>query len=297
MKNKRILVTGGAGFIGTNLVKTLAKDNTVISLDVHHSIFGTPLIKDITDESWIDEVGTVDYVFHLAAVVGVDYVSEHPFETMNTEIQGMNNVVKHAMKYKPKKVIFTSSSVVYGNASDTKESDPVITDSTYGVAKQLAEIYLQELNKKEDVEYSIARLFNIYGPYQSGKMVAQKFIYQAKAKKDITVYGDGQQTRDLTYVDDAIEVLIKMAKSPSADGEVFNVGSGDELKMIDFAKMVKKECRSTSRIALKRPPRKIMKFEGIKKRGCNNSKIKKVLKFNKWTPLKKGLRMQVDSTK
>jgi len=212
MRSNKILITGAGGFIGTNLARELVRlGNEVISLDRKMPQYGIPIISDITDPSWIDKVGKVDYVFHLAATVGVDYVSAHPFETMNTEIFGINNIVQHAIKYRPKKIIFTSSSVVYGVNTNAKEDSPVTTTSTYGVAKYLAEIYLQELKKKHDIDYSVCRIFNAYGPDQSTRMVVSKFIDQARKNEPITLYARGEQTRDFCVTGDTL-ILTKDLK-------------------------------------------------------------------------------------
>lgn len=294
MKNKTILITGGAGFIGTNLTKELiSRGNKVISLDIRKPQFGKPIVSNIIDPSWIDKVGKVDYVFHLAATVGVDYVSEHPFETMNTEIYGMSNIIKYAIKYKPRKIIYTSSSVVYGNKDNAQEKNELNTDSSYGVAKYLAEIYLKELKKKYNIDFSTGRLFNVYGFYQNQKMVIAKWIDLAFKNKDIMVYGDGQQTRDFTFIDDVTKVLIMMATNPKANGELFNIGSGKGTKLFDVANSIKNLSGSQSKIIFKKPSKKIEKFDSIRKRYCNNSKVGRILGFKKWISLPDGLRATI----
>lgn len=290
LKDQTILVTGAAGFIGTNLVQALSRHNQVIALDINKALLGMPMVVDITDSSWINQIGPVDFVFHLAAVVGVDLVSNHPIQTMDTEIFGMSHVIQYARQYKPKKIVYTSTSAVYGDVREresTAETALTAPLSTYGMAKLLAELYLEELFRHHDIPYAIARIFNAYGPYQQEKMVISRFIRLALQGQALPVFGDGRQTRDFTYVADVVHRLERLA-NPTVPSGLYNIGTGRMRPLAAVARTVVSLCQSSSPVVLVPSPPHREKFE-VNSRICDPAKIEAALGFSGWTPFEQGL--------
>jgi UDP-glucose 4-epimerase len=267
----RILVTGGAGFIGSHLSERLVSDgHDVVALDdfstgslsnlselserknfrlIEGSVLDSTLVQSLILDS--------DYVFHLAAAVGVFNIVNKPLESLFTNIRGTENVLEAASSKKIP-VFLTSSSEVYGkNVSDSlKEEDDRILGSpttlrwSYSEAKAIDESLAFAYFVEKDLEIRIVRFFNTVGPRQLGAygMVVPRFIKSALLNEDLTVYGDGQQTRCFAHVYDVIEAVIKVAFSEKTIGKVINVGNNTEISISDLAKKVIKETQSQSKI-------------------------------------------------
>jgi UDP-glucose 4-epimerase len=267
----RILVTGGAGFIGSHLCERLIKEgHRVTALDdfstgsmnnllelgqnqnfriIEGSVLDSELIHSLIRES--------DYVFHLAAAVGVFNIIEKPLQSLLTNIRGTENVLEFASSAGIP-VLLTSSSEVYGkNISDSlKESDDRILGSpttlrwSYSEAKAIDESlgYAYHVEKKLDVR--IVRFFNTVGPRQLGTygMVVPRFIKAALANDPLTVYGDGNQTRCFAHVFDVIEALVAVAFAKNTVGRVVNIGNDFEISINDLARKVLEQTKSNSTI-------------------------------------------------
>jgi UDP-glucose 4-epimerase len=303
MRKKRILVTGGSGFIGKNLVLKLANmGNKVTVLDIdkdeltklrdHKNV--NVIVGDVTKKKTYSYLPTdFEYIFHLAATVGVEYVSTHPFITMDTEIFGISNIVRFAIRCPNlKKVIYSSTSAIYGNIKTNKQTIESIGAShlsSYGGAKLLAEKYLSEMKHFFGINYLIVRYFNVYGRFQKEKMVIPLFFSQALSEKPIIVFGDGKQSRDFTYVEDALEATIKLADSRHLNGDIFNIGTGNSTRILDLAKEIKIITHSNSPIVLTKPPENRKEYE-IERRVCNNKKLKDAINFSFNTTLHQGLK-------
>ncbi len=267
----KVLITGGAGFIGSHLAeRLLARGDEVHLLDdlSTGSIENIVLIKSHPNLTYhIDTirnyrltaelVDTCDVVYHLAAAVGVKLIVESPVSTIETNIRGTDIVLSLAAK-KRKRVVITSTSEVYGkrNRVPFNEDDDLVMGPTnkgrwsYACSKAIDEFLAIAYWKEKRVPTVIARLFNTVGPRQTGRygMVIPNFVQQALTGQDITVYGDGTQTRCFTHVSDVVAALIAVAEHPQAVGEVYNIGSDHEISMLELAEKIKHLTESASNI-------------------------------------------------
>lgn len=267
----KVLITGGAGFIGSHLAeRLLARGDEVHLLDdlSTGSIENIALIKNHPNLAYhIDTirnyrltaelVDTCDIIYHLAAAVGVKLIVESPVSTIETNIRGTDIVLSLAAK-KRKRVVITSTSEVYGkrNKVPFSEDDDLVMGPTnkgrwsYACSKAIDEFLAIAYWKEKRVPTVIVRLFNTVGPRQTGRygMVIPNFVQQALTGQDITVYGDGTQTRCFTHVSDVIEALIAIAEHPQAVGEVYNIGGDHEISMLELAEKIKDLTESASNI-------------------------------------------------
>lgn len=267
----KVLITGGAGFIGSHLAeRLLARGDQVCLLDdlSTGSIENILLIKNHPNLTYhIDTirnyrltaelVDTCDVVYHLAAAVGVKLIVESPVSTIETNIRGTDIVLSLAAK-KKKRVVITSTSEVYGkrNKVPFNEDDDLVMGPTnkgrwsYACSKAIDEFLAIAYWKEKRVPTVIVRLFNTVGPRQTGRygMVIPNFVQQALTGQDITVYGDGTQTRCFTHVADVTEALIAVAEHPEAVGEVYNIGGDHEISMLELAEKIKHLTESASNI-------------------------------------------------
>jgi UDP-glucose 4-epimerase len=267
----RILITGGAGFIGSHLTDRLFADGHQITildnlatgrkenLSAHLSGSRVTFIEgSILDLSLLDGlIKETEYVFHLAAAVGVFNIVNHPLDSLMTNIRGTENVLESAHKYS-KPVFVTSSSEVYGkNVSDSlRESDnrilgsPVTLRWSYSEAKAIDESLAYAYFVEKKLETRIVRFFNTVGPRQLGAygMVVPRFVRAALNNEPITIYGTGEQTRCFGHVYDAVEAVIRIAFSPDTIGKVINIGNDFEISINDLAKRVISETGSKSSV-------------------------------------------------
>jgi UDP-glucose 4-epimerase len=265
------LITGGAGFVGSHLAERLLADgHEVMVLDnlstgsidniahlknttgfsyVIDSVTNEPLLAEMIDRS--------DVVFHLAAAVGVKLIVEQPVHTLETNVHGTEVVLKHANK-KKKLVFIASTSEVYGKSTDVpfRETADLVLGPTakhrwaYACSKLIDEFLALAYWKERKLPVVIVRLFNTVGPRQTGRygMVLPTFVRQALAGQPITVFGDGSQSRSFTYVGDVVDALVKLVGESKAVGDVFNIGSTNEVTIQDLAERVKKMTKSASLI-------------------------------------------------
>ena len=267
----KILITGGAGFIGSHLTDRLVADgHQVTVLDnlatgqrenlSSHLKSGTIEFFEgsILDLPLLDKlVSTTEYVFHLAAAVGVFNIVNHPLDSLMTNIRGTENVLEAAYKHS-KPVFVTSSSEVYGkNVSDSlKESDdrilgaPTTLRWSYSEAKAIDESLAFAYWVEKKLETRIVRFFNTVGPRQLGAygMVVPRFVKAALNNEPITIYGTGEQTRCFGHVDDAVDAVVRVAFSEKTIGKVINIGNNFEISINDLAKKVIAQTDSASKI-------------------------------------------------
>ncbi|HWD07851.1 MAG TPA: NAD-dependent epimerase/dehydratase family protein [Actinomycetota bacterium] len=269
----RALVTGGAGFIGSHLGDALlARGDSVIALDNlttgrHDNIrehigdprfefvLGSVLNADLVD----DLVSRSDVVFHLAAAVGVKLIVERPLESLITNIRGSEVLLEKAHKY-GKKVLITSTSEIYGKSpnlpmnedSDRLLGSPLVGRWSYSTSKAVDEILAHAYWKAKGLPTVIVRLFNTVGPRQSAEygMVIPRFIDQALDGRDLTVFGDGSQSRCFGHVRDVVPALIALMASREAEGLAVNIGSQQEVTIRELAELIIERTGSSSRLQL-----------------------------------------------
>ncbi len=266
---KRILVTGGAGFVGSNLCEKLLNDgNYVICLDnfftgskanvekfANNSNFEL-VNHDVTDE-YLNEV---DQIYNLACPASPPHYQYDPIKTMKTSVLGIINMLELAKKCNAT-ILQASTSEVYGNPNVHPQLEnywgnvnPIGIRSCYDEGKRCAETLMMDYHRQFGIDTKIVRIFNTYGPNmaQNDGRVVSNFILQALRNEDITIYGDGSQTRSFCYVDDLVEGLIKMMNS-KLTGPV-NLGNPSERTVLDFAKLIIKMTNSNSKIVNKPLP-------------------------------------------
>ncbi|HHB89679.1 MAG TPA: NAD-dependent epimerase/dehydratase family protein [Anaerolineae bacterium] len=269
--SQRVLITGGAGFIGSHLAEKLLDSGMQVAVlddlstgrfeNIAHLV-GRPgfsfAIDSITNAIVLDRLASEsDAIVHLAAAVGVKLVVEKPVHTIETNIMGAEAVLKAAARYRAK-VILASTSEVYGKGVRVpfREDDDVVLGPTsrhrwaYAASKMVDEFLALAYHQKYDLPVIIVRLFNTVGPRQTGRygMVVPRFVRQALAGDPITVYGDGSQSRCFCDVSDTVRALEALLMTEEAVGQVFNVGSTEEVTILELAKRVKKLTGSTSPI-------------------------------------------------
>ncbi len=268
---KRVLITGGAGFIGSHLAERLLDAGFEVAIlddlstgrfeNIAHLVDRPGFsfaIDSITNAMVLDRLASEsDAIVHLAAAVGVKLVVEQPVHTIETNIMGAEAVLKAAARYRAK-VLIASTSEVYGKGIRTpfREDDDVVLGPTsrnrwaYAASKMVDEFLALAYHQKYDLPVVIARLFNTVGPRQTGRygMVIPRFVSQALAGEPITVYGDGSQTRCFCDVSDTVRALEALLMHPKAIGQVFNVGSTEEVRILDLARKIKAITASPSPI-------------------------------------------------
>lgn len=295
------LVTGGAGFIGCHLVRRLLeKGHEVAVLDNFKR--GNKLDKDSLErvamfEGDVCDADTVrramrgcDYVFHLAAVLGVDIVADNPVETMETEVIGLRNVAHSAIAHGNVRLVYASTSGVYGKRSIEKAVDEnfdVSPHTSYAIAKRFNEIYLKSMLQEMNLESVAIRFFNVYGPRQDQRMVISKFFGQALRGEPISVYGNGKQTRDFTYVEDVAEATIKVAEK-FRGCEIYNISHGQECTIGELALRIKELSGSASEVRFVNTPPGRYDFE-VDRRLGDSTKLRALIGDSPVTPLAQGL--------
>jgi len=313
-KKKTALITGGAGFIGSFLAeeligqgyRVLVIDNlSTGSLDNVRHLRGNPdfqlVVGSIMDENIMDNlVSEADMIFHLAAAVGVRLIIEKPVDTIETNILGTHIVLKIANKY-DRPVIVTSTSEVYGKNEKVpfKETDDSVYGPTvksrwsYACSKAADEFLSLAYYHEKKLRVVIVRLFNTIGPRQTGQygMVVPTFIKQALLGHDITVYGDGRQTRSFCDVRDITPALIALINNQKAYGEVFNLGNDHEISIGRLAEMIKRLTGSNARIVSIPYDKAFEKgFEDMRKRVPDTTKARNLIGFQPRIKLEQTLR-------
>jgi len=297
------LITGGAGFIGSHLADELiAGGNRVTALDnlstgkldnvVHlNGNQNFQLVVDtVLNETLVDKlVERCDVVFHLAAAVGVELIVKHPLESLTTNIKGSEIVLEMAHRYR-KKVLITSTSEIYGKNINgpLKETDdrilgsPLKTRWGYSTAKAVDEMLAYVYWKEKGVPSVIVRLFNTVGPRQTGAygMVMPRFISQALKNEPITIYGTGRQSRCFLHVRDVVKAIARLTADPKAVGQVYNIGSQEEITIEKLAAKIIDITGSKSKIT-HIPYEKAYEdgFEDMQRRVPDISKINKLIGF------------------
>lgn len=299
--NMKILITGGAGFIGSHLTaQLLEQGHEIIVLDIllrGNKIESDVFAKihfvegDVKNEELVNELSKgCDQIYHLAAILGVDIVADFPVETMETEVIGTRNVVKAALLNKVKKVIYASTSGVYGHSAIEKSVDEnIMIDprTSYAMAKRYNEIYLKAVFEEKGLESVSLRFFNVYGARQDQRMVIPRFFEQALKNEEITVFGSGKQTRDFTSVEETVKAMILLTKV-SKGSDIFNIANETELNIYELACFIKEITQSESHVSLIASPPKRYDYE-VERRVGSSDKLHKLTGFKPNTDIREGL--------
>lgn len=305
---RKILVTGGAGFIASCLAEKLIEneDNYVVVID--NFLTGTrerlprskkqnwKFIKcDVND--WLDIhplMGSYafDYVFHYAAVVGVQRTLANPVMVLN-DIQGIQNVLKLSKNTGVKRVFFASSSEVYGEPTTLPQNEyttPLNSRLPYAVVKNVGESFCRSYKVEYDLDYTIFRFFNTYGPKQSTDFVMSRFIHMALNNEDITIYGDGSQKRTFCFIDDNVAATTKTLYDDMYVNDTVNIGSDAETSVLELAKTIIHITKSKSKI-VHVPPLK----EGDMLRRVPDITKMKALLGRDILPMQEGIKKVIES--
>ncbi|MDD2751870.1 MAG: NAD-dependent epimerase/dehydratase family protein [Candidatus Omnitrophica bacterium] len=302
---KKVLITGGAGFIGRAVAKKLvAMDFDVRVFDLEFSAKEASEIKklrgSILDSNALcNAVRGCDYVVHLAAMLGVRRTELKRAECLNVNILGTVNVLEACLKEKVKKIIFSSSSEVYGETDGIpiNEDTPKHPVSIYAITKLSGEEYIKAYWERYGLNYSIVRFFNVYGPGQVAEFVVPRFVKRVLNNKAPVVYGDGTQVRTFCFVEDCAQGVTQALLDTKADGQIFNIGNDSEpiaMKLLaeriirlsgkklepEFVPMNESDRHSSREIKMRVP--------------CIN-KARKILAFEPKTSLDEGIKRLIES--
>jgi UDP-glucuronate decarboxylase len=310
IEDKNVLVTGGAGFLGSWICEVLiAQGAKVICLDNLVSGLKFNILHlmdednfkfvqhDITQPIFFDE--TIDVVMHLASRASPFEFEKFPIQILKANTLGIWVTLGIAKKHKAR-FLYTSTSEVYGSAAEIPTSEvyrgnvnPVGPRSCYDEAKRCGESFVIAYKMQHDLDVRIARIFNTYGPRMRAEgvygRVVPRFVEQALSNKPLTVFGDGSQTRSFCYVKDQIEGLLRLVFIEEAEGEVVNMGGDEEIKIIMLANMIKRLTNSTSEIVFKELPE-----DDPTRRKPDISKAKKLLDWKPKVKLEEGLKRTIE---
>lgn len=265
----KILITGGAGFVGASLANSLSKDKNNLVIVVDNLLTGDQErlekrenLKFIRADVNINkEIASIfynfsfDYVFHYAAVVGVKRTLENPIMVLD-DLKGMRNVLDLSKNTAVKRIFFSSSSEVYGEPVELPQNEqttPLNSRLPYAIVKNVGEAFLKSYKQEYNLDYTIFRFFNTYGALQSKDFVISKFISSALKNEDITIYGDGSQTRTFCFIDDNIDACVNAFKNDKYVNDVINIGSDKVYSVLDLAKLIIEESNSKSKIVFLEP--------------------------------------------
>ena len=303
----KILITGGAGNVGGALARKLVENknyNVVIADNLLTGSISKLPSKDYSNWKFVHcdvnsykeiselmLVNQFDYVFHYAAVVGVKRTQEQPIAVLN-DIEGIRNILQLSKNSSVKRVFYSSSSEVYGEPVELpqhEQTTPLNSRVPYAVVKNVGESFFRSYQKVYGLPYTIFRFFNTYGPNQSKDFVISKFLTAALQGDDITIYGDGSQTRTFCYVDDNINACLKIFEDNHMINDVINIGGAQEYKIIDVAKSIISLTGSSSKI-IHLPP---LPEGDMTRRMPDNSKMLNILN-KQLISLEDGVKMMMD---
>jgi len=263
---RKILVTGGAGFIGSSLAERLCQNTENFVVVVDNLLTGSlanipkPVDQNLkfikADVNAFNDIASIfhtyafDYVFHYAAVVGVKRTLANPVMVLN-DLKGINNILTLSKNTGVRRVFYTSSSEVYGEPVEFPQNEyttPLNSRLPYAIVKNAGEAYLRSFKHEYNLDYTIFRLFNTYGPKQSVDFVISKFIHAALRGKEITVYGDGKQTRTFCFIEDHLDATLHAFYNNMVINDVVNIGSDNEMTILELAQLIIRLTNSTSKI-------------------------------------------------
>ena len=303
----KVLITGGAGFIGSHLAEQYLKQghkvfviddlstgrieniSHLLSEEAYQNKFFFTEDTIFNQELLLKLVGTCDLVIHLAAAVGVEYILNNPLSSLKTNIEGTEAVLSLCHRFQ-KKVLLASTSEVYGNQTHAplRETDGCAYGPStkarwsYAASKLLDEFMALGYHRSEGLPVVIVRFFNTVGPRQTGRygMVIPRLVGQALRGDPITVYGDGTQSRTFTHVSDVVTAVVRLMETPEAEGEVVNIGGIEETTILDLAKRIIQKTGSSSEIKMIPYDVAFSKdFEDMQRRVPSTEKLEKLTGF------------------
>ncbi len=310
LKNKKVLITGADGFIGSHLTERLAKEGAIVKALSQYNSFNNwgwledvdckddieILSGDVRDPNYIREITKgVDIIFHLAALIAIPYSYVAPDSYIDTNIKGTLNVCQAAKDNNVSKTIITSTSEVYGTAKyvPIDENHPKQPQSPYSATKIGADAIAKSFYNAFELPVVIARPFNTYGPRQSARAIIPTIITQiASGKKEIKL-GDLTPTRDFNYVKDTCEGFVKIANCENINGEEINIGSNYEISMKDTLELIKKIMNSDVEFVVD-SQRIRPKNSEVNRLWCDNTKIQKLTGFKPKYTIEEGLKETVE---
>lgn len=309
-----ILITGGAGFIGSHLAEALLSQGHEVTIidnlstgrfeNIAHLTESPSFhfaIESITNETVMDRLVSKSHlIFHLAAAVGVQLIVQKPVHTIETNIMGTEAVLRTALRYRVK-VLLASSSEVYGkgNSIPFREDDDVVLGPTsrnrwaYAASKMVDEFLALAYHHEYGLPVTIFRLFNTVGPRQTGRygMVIPRFVKQALQNEPLTVYGDGQQSRCFLHVQDAVAAIQSLADKPAAEGQVYNIGSQEEITIQSLAEAILEQITRSDQMAytIEQIPIKYIPYEEAYTKDFDDMRrrvpdISKIQTLSGWSP-------------
>jgi UDP-glucose 4-epimerase len=304
MEGRRVLITGGAGFIGSNLAHYLSKRNEVIVIDdmstgrmENLKGFDGEIIKeDVTELT--DLPKGMDFIFHLAAYISVPGSVLEPERNDNINILGTQNILVTSKKAGVKKLVFASSAAVYGDVPETglpiTEGRVLMPASPYAGSKMTAEDYCLAYNDMFGLRTTVLRMFNVYGPRQDPNSqyasVIPAFIKKVSEGQRPIIYGDGTQTRDFVYVGDVVRAFELAAENKGSDGQVMNIASGKGTSIKELSREVVKAAGKRLEPVLKNP-----RPGDVKHSVASVEKAKKILGWDARVPLSEGLGLVLEN--
>ena len=310
LKNKKVLVTGSSGFIGSHLTENLVELGCDVKAFVKYNFkndWGWLEYSDIKDEieivtgdirdydSVYDAMKEVDVVFHLAALIGIPYSYISPLAYIKTNVEGTYNVLQSARQHNLERIVITSTSETYGTAQyvPIDESHPMVGQSPYSASKISADQLAISYNKSFDMPVVIARPFNTYGPRQSARAIIPTIITQILNDQDKIKLGNLSPTRDFSYVRDTVNGFVSLAKSEKTIGEITNIGSNFEISMSNtvdlIVDIIGKEVEIITDEKRVRPDK-----SEVDRLYCDNSKIKELTSWKPQYTLEEGLKETID---
>ena len=293
-----IAITGGSGLIGSELSKLFSKKHNVKILD-----FKEPRDKDLSFskvdiesyEQIVNATEGIDVIIHLAAALGVVETEKNPVRTLDVNAIGTKNVLEACIKNKTKKIIFSSSSEIYGEPESVpiKETDRITPITTYGISKLMAEEYIKSYSKTYGIKYTIFRLFNVYGEEQANRWVVPEFVSKIIEDEEVTIHGDGHEIRAFCHVSDIAKAF--SYGLTNGDNEIFNIGNNLEpISIKELANRIITLSNSKSKI-------KFISFDDssrnrreILKRAPDISKASEILDYEPSISLDEGLKRVIE---
>ena len=302
----KILITGGAGNVGGALARKMVQNPAYFVVIVDDLSTGsksklpsanysnwTFVYCDVNNHQDLAEImiaNNFDFVFHYAAVVGVQRTLENPIKVLG-DIDGIKNVLSLAKNTSVKRIFYSSSSEVYGEPVELpqhEETTPLNSRVPYAVVKNVGEAFFRSYKKSYDLNFTIFRFFNTYGPNQSVDFVVARFLEKALKNEDIGIYGDGSQTRTFCYVNDNVDTCIAILEKELEMNDVINIGGEVVVTILELAELIIEETNSSSKIIYLEP----LEEGDMTRRQPDNTKMRKILGRPLLT-IREGVKMMI----